>query len=86
MRRQIFRANGGKYASRCAAKPLGGNITIYEETYNMQFMMNGQGELIPDESMTEEEKEDAMMMFETHKDEIRDILRTASDLWGDELN
>ena len=27
-----------------------------------------------------------VQMFETHKDEIRDILRTASDLWGDELN
>ena len=29
-------------------------ITIYEETYSMQFMMNGQGELLPDENMTEE--------------------------------
>ena len=61
-------------------------ITIYEETYSMQFMMNGQGELIPDENMTDEERAEAIMMFEKHKDEIRDIIRAAAELWGDELN
>ena len=60
-------------------------LTIYEETYSMQFMINSLGEYLPDETVSEEEKAYVLELFETHRDEIQDILRAANELWGNEI-
>ena len=61
-------------------------LTIYEETYSMQFMINSRGEFLPDESLSEEETADVMALFEKHKDEIQDTLRAADELWGSKVS
>ncbi len=57
-------------------------VTIYEKTYSVQYMMNGAGELLPDSSMSEAERAEASALFERHRDEILDVLRAASGMWG----
>ena len=61
-------------------------LTIYEETYSRQFMVNSLGEFVPNGSFSEEEKADAEELFEKHGNEIRDILRAAKEMWGSELS
>ena len=61
-------------------------LTIYEETYSMQFMINSLGEYLPDKDVSEEEKANALELFEKHKDEIQDILRAAKKMWGSEIS
>lgn len=63
----------------------GYGVTVYEETYSRQFLMNGRGEYLPDENVSKEETEEALALFEKHKDQIRDVLRAADGLWGREL-
>lgn len=58
-------------------------LTIYEETYSMQCMINSLGEYLPDETVSEEEKANTLELFEKHKAEIQDILRAANELWGE---
>ncbi len=60
-------------------------LTIYEETYSRQFLINGLGDFLPDESYSEEEKENAEELFEKHEDEIRDIMRAAKEMWGSQM-
>ena len=55
------------------------------ETYSIRVMINGLGECIPDATVSEEEKTQAPVLLEKHKDEIRDILRATNELWGDEI-
>ena len=64
--------------------PLYG-VTIYEEDWSGQFMMNAQGEYLPDEDMSQEDLEEVRALFEKHRDQIRDIMRAADALWGSEL-
>ena len=58
-------------------------LTIYEETYSIQCMINSRGEYLPDETVSEEEKANTRELFEKHKSEIQDILRAANELWGE---
>ena len=60
-------------------------VTIYEETYSRQFMVNSRGEYLPDEGVSEEEIADDRALFEKHGDEIRDVMRAARELWGDRI-
>ena len=60
-------------------------LTIYEETYSRQFLINGLGDFLTDESYSEEEKENAEELFEKHEDEIRDIMRAAKEMWGSQM-
>lgn len=57
-------------------------LTIYEETYSMQVMINSLGEYLPDETVSEDEKTKALELIEKHKDEIQDILHAEDELWG----
>ena len=61
-------------------------LTIYEETYSVQFMINSLGEYLPDKDVSEEEKANALELFEKHRDEIQDILRAAKKMWGSEIS
>ena len=60
-------------------------ITIYEETFSKQFMINSLGEYLPDENTSEEEQADDRAWFEKHKDEIQDVMRAAHELWGSQI-
>ena len=60
-------------------------ITIYEEESSIQLMINGDGELLADTTMSKEEKENAMYLINEHKDEIQDILKTAKEVLGDKI-
>ena len=57
-------------------------LTIYEETYSMQVMINSLGEYLPGETVSEDEKTKALELIEKHKDEIQDILHAADELLG----
>lgn len=61
-------------------------LTIYEETYSMQFMTNSLGEYLPDETVSEEELANAQELFEKHKVEILDTLHAAGELWGSKVS
>ena len=56
-------------------------VTIYEKTSSRQLIINRLGEYLPDEMITEEEKAENMALFEQHKEEIRDMLQAANELW-----
>ena len=56
-------------------------VTIYEKTSSRQLIINRLGEYLPDEKITEEEKAENMALFEQHKEEIRDMLQAANELW-----
>lgn len=60
-------------------------VTIYEEDWSRQYMMNSQGEYLPDGNVSKQEMEEALALFEKHTDQIRDILQAADALWGREL-
>lgn len=66
------------------SSPLYG-VTIYEENWSRQYMMNGQGEYLPDESVSNQDREEALALFEKHRSEIHDVLQAANALWGKEL-
>ena len=60
-------------------------VTLYEESYSVQIMTDSRGELIPDSDSTEAERENALLLYEKHKDEIHDVINAAVRLWGDEI-
>lgn len=60
----------------------GYGVTIYEENASFQFMMNGRGEYLPEEGISEEEREEVQALFEKHMEQIRDVLEAADALWG----
>ena len=61
-------------------------LTIYEETYSVQCMINSRGEYLPDETVPEEERTAVRELFEKHGNEIRDILRAADGSWGETIH
>ena len=61
-------------------------LTIYEETYSVQCMINSLGEYLPDETVPEEERTAVRELFEKHGHEIRDILRAADGSWGETIH
>lgn len=60
-------------------------ITIYKEDCSFQYMINKDVDLIPDESMSMEEKEIALSLIYEHKSEIQDMLQSARKLFGNNI-
>ena len=61
-------------------------VTLYEESYSVQILVDGRGELLSGiDGMSGVEEAALEELYEKHRDEIQDVISAAKDFWGDDF-
>ena len=61
-------------------------VTLYEESYSVQILVDGRGELLSGvDGMSGPDGAALRELYEKHRDEIQDVFSAAKDFWGDDF-